>query len=124
MKIARNGKREILFEWYKGERHMGRGTIRQMAQKQNVTYNRMCWLCTPSAHKVTPDDKQWYKFPLDENSHAVYAVYKGDTEIASGTAQEIAEQLSVKKKRVYHWATASTHERDKGNRIISVRIDK
>lgn len=123
MSIARNGKREMLFDWYRGEQYMGEGTIRQMALKQKVSYSRMCWLCTPSAHKVTPDDKQWYKFPVDKNIHAVYSVYKGDTEIASGTAQEIADRLGVAKKRVYHWATSSTHERDKGNRIISVRID-
>lgn len=123
MAVARNGKREIPFEWFRGEEFIGAGTIREMAQKQNVSYSHMCWLCTPSAHKVTSDENQWYKFPLDENTHALYAVYKGDVLIASGTAQEIADELGVKKKRVYHWATASARERDKGNRIVSLRLD-
>lgn len=124
MTISRNKKKEILYEWYQGDNYMGTGTIREMSEQQGVSYNRMCCLCTPSVQETMPLEQQWYKFPLEEKRYALYDVYKGNTLLAHGTAQEIAEEMGVAKEKVYMWAAPAILKRDKGNRIIVVRVDE
>lgn len=117
-------KKEMVFEWYQGDHYMGKGTIREMAEQQGVSYNRMCCLCTPSVQENMPLEKQWYKFPLEEKRYALYDVYKGNVLLAHGTAQEIAEELDVPKERVMVWSAPATLKRDKGNRIVAFRVDE
>lgn len=54
----------------------------------------------------------------------VYAAYRGEENIADGTAEELAAKLGVKPKTVRKWATPSYHRRNKGQRIIVVKIGK
>lgn len=123
MAVSRNGKREMVYEWYQGDHYMGTGTIRQMAQRRGVSYNHMCWLCAPSVHERTPHEQQWYKFPLEEKRYALYDVYRGNVLLAHGTAQEIAEEMGVPKERITVWSAPATLKRDRGNRIIAIRVD-
>lgn len=41
----------------------------------------------------------------------IYAVYKGEEMIASGTAKECAEKLGVKVKTIHHYNTPSYKKR-------------
>ena len=55
---------------------------------------------------------------------AIYAVYKGEDLLMTGTAKEIAEAEGVSLKTVY-WRTSPTNaKRDNGKRKILVRIDE
>lgn len=55
---------------------------------------------------------------------AEYVMYKGDDIIAIGTAQEIADQLGIKKKTVYGYACQYTDKyRNKGKHKIAVRTN-
>jgi len=55
---------------------------------------------------------------------AIYAVYKGEDLLMTGTAKEIAEAEGVSLKTVY-WRTSPTNaKRDGGKRKILVRIDE
>lgn len=54
----------------------------------------------------------------------IYAAYRGEENVADGTAEELATKLGVKPKTVRKWATPSYHRRNKGRRIIIVKIGK
>ncbi|ARU65463.1 hypothetical protein FWK45_08765 [Histophilus somni] len=54
----------------------------------------------------------------------IYAAYRGEINVADGTAEELAMKLGVKTKTVYKWATPSHHRRNKGQQIIIVKLDK
>lgn len=54
----------------------------------------------------------------------IYAAYRGEINVADGTAEELAVKLGVKAKTIRKWATPSYHRRNKGQRIIVVKLDK
>lgn len=54
----------------------------------------------------------------------IYAAYRQDINIADGTADELAQKLGVKAKTIRKWATPSYHKRNKGRRIIVVKLDR
>lgn len=54
----------------------------------------------------------------------IYAVYRDDENVADGTAEELARKLGVKPKTIRKWATLSYHKRNKGQRLIVVRLEK
>ncbi|OOR95810.1 hypothetical protein B0186_11200 [Canicola haemoglobinophilus] len=54
----------------------------------------------------------------------IYAAYRGDENVADGTAEELASKLGVKLKTIRKWATPSYHKRNKGQRLIIVKIGK
>lgn len=54
----------------------------------------------------------------------IYAAYRGETNIADGTAEELGRKLGVKPKTIRKWATPSYHKRNKGRRIIVVKLDR
>lgn len=54
----------------------------------------------------------------------IYAAYRNDENIADGTAEELAQKLGVKPKTIRKWATPSYQKRNKGQRIIVVKLEK
>lgn len=54
----------------------------------------------------------------------IYAAYRGDENVADGTAEELASKLGVKPKTIRKWATPSYQKRNKGQRLIVVKLDK
>ena len=53
---------------------------------------------------------------------AVYMLYKGEKPLIMGTAKELAEQLNVKKETIYFYSSPAYHRRDKGKRIVAVKV--
>ncbi|CAM3605350.1 hypothetical protein ERUR111494_02480 [Erysipelothrix urinaevulpis] len=53
-----------------------------------------------------------------------YALYKGDDFITIGTAQELSDYLNVKKNTIYFLATPENKRRNKGNRLVVVKIEE
>lgn len=54
----------------------------------------------------------------------IYAAYRDDVNVADGTAEELAKLLGVKPKTIRKWATPSYHQRNKGQRLIVVKLEK
>lgn len=54
----------------------------------------------------------------------IYAAYRGETNIADGTAEELGRKLGVKPKTIRKWATPSYHKRNQGRRIVVVKLDR
>ncbi|MGX2968773.1 hypothetical protein [Ursidibacter sp. B-7004-1] len=54
----------------------------------------------------------------------IYAAYRDDVNVADGTAEELARKLGVKPKTIRKWATPSYHKRNKGQRLIVVKLEK
>ncbi|MGY4673928.1 hypothetical protein ACWIVU_00370 [Ursidibacter arcticus] len=54
----------------------------------------------------------------------IYAAYRDDENVADGTAEELARKLGVKPKTIRKWATPSYHKRNKGQRLIVVRLER
>lgn len=55
----------------------------------------------------------------------IYAAYRGEEEnVADGTAEELAIKLGVTAKTVRKWSTPSYHRRNKGQRVIVVKLGK
>lgn len=55
----------------------------------------------------------------------IYAVYRGETNLADGTASEIAKKLNISPASVRNRATPSYQKRDKGkNQIIIIKLGK
>ncbi len=54
----------------------------------------------------------------------IYAAYRGDENVADGTADELASKLGVKPKTIRKWATPSYQKRNKGQRLIVVKLEK
>ncbi|MGX3067486.1 hypothetical protein [Ursidibacter arcticus] len=54
----------------------------------------------------------------------IYAAYRDDVNVADGTAEELARKLGVKPKTIRKWATPSYHKRNKGQRLIVVRLER
>lgn len=54
----------------------------------------------------------------------IYAAYRHDENVADGTVEELAKKLGVKPKTVRKWATPSYQKRNRGKRLIIVKLDK
>lgn len=54
----------------------------------------------------------------------IYAVYRGEQNLADGTAEEIATKLGVNPKTIRNWATPTQHKKDKGQRLVVVKLGK
>ena len=52
-----------------------------------------------------------------------YALYRGDDFIDLGKPQELAERNNVTIKTIYWLATEQNHKRDKGNRLVAIKIE-
>ena len=52
----------------------------------------------------------------------IYMLYKGEKPLIEGTAKELAEQLNVKKETIYFYSSPAYHKRDKGNRLVAVKV--
>lgn len=54
----------------------------------------------------------------------IYAMYKGDTYIDQGTADELSRKHHFKKHRVYELASKRLHKRSKGNATLMYRMEE
>lgn len=54
----------------------------------------------------------------------IYAVYRGEENLGDGTAEELAKKLNVSEKTIYSSATVARRERDKGKRLVVIKLDK
>ena len=54
----------------------------------------------------------------------IYALYKGDEQLAEGTLDELIKKLNVKKKTLLFYQSAvNSIKRNKGNRRVLVRVE-
>lgn len=56
-------------------------------------------------------------------SMAEYAVYKGDQFIDQGTADYLSDRLGVKRATIIWLQSPTNRKRDKGNRMVAVKVD-
>lgn len=54
----------------------------------------------------------------------IYAAYRNDENVADGTVEELAKQLGVKAKTIRKWATPSYQKRNRGKRLVIVKLGK
>ena len=54
----------------------------------------------------------------------IYAVYRGEENLGDGTAEELAKKLNVSEKTIYSSATVARCKRDKGKRLVVIKLDK
>lgn len=54
----------------------------------------------------------------------IYAVYRGEENLGDGTAEELAKKLNVSEKTIYCSTTAARRERDKGKRLVVIKLGK
>lgn len=54
----------------------------------------------------------------------IYAVYRGEENLGDGTAEELAKKLNVSEKTIYCSVTAARRERDKGKRLVVIKLGK
>lgn len=54
----------------------------------------------------------------------IYAVYRSGKNIADGTAEELARVLGVSVKTVRKLASPSYQNKDKGKRLVIIKLDK
>lgn len=54
----------------------------------------------------------------------IYAVYQGEQNIADGTAEELAKKLNTSTENIYALATPAAHRKNKGKRLIVIKLDK
>ena len=57
------------------------------------------------------------------NMAVEYAVYKGDKFIDQGTADYLADRLGVKRATIIWLQSPTNLKRDKGNRMVAVKVD-
>ena len=53
----------------------------------------------------------------------IYSLYKGDVELAFGTAEEIAKKMGISKKTVYYYRTPVHKKRTKRKDKIKILIE-
>lgn len=58
------------------------------------------------------------------SSKVVYAVYKGESFLDLGTAEELARKFKVKRETVWFWNSPANKKRNRKNRIIAIKIEK
>ena len=54
----------------------------------------------------------------------IYAVYKGEENLADGTAEELSKKFGVKVDTLRFWASPASHKRNKGQRLIVIKLGK
>lgn len=54
----------------------------------------------------------------------IYAVYRGEDNLGDGTAEELARKLNISEKTIYNSATVARGKRDKGKRLVVIKLDK
>ncbi|MDP8079546.1 hypothetical protein [Phocoenobacter skyensis] len=56
----------------------------------------------------------------------IYAVYRGDRNIADGTTNELAQKLGINKYTVYKWASKSHRNsiKEDGNAIFAIKLGR
>ena len=52
------------------------------------------------------------------------AVYRGDEFLMIGTIKECAEKLNLTEKAIRHSLTPTAHKENKGNALVSIRLDE
>ncbi|WP_424410394.1 hypothetical protein [Pasteurella sp. PK-2025] len=52
----------------------------------------------------------------------IYAVYRGDTNIADGTAEELAKKLNKTIDNIHYLASKRNHSLETQNRLIAIPI--
>lgn len=52
-----------------------------------------------------------------------YALYKGDVLLAIGTLDELAEFRGVTRNTFYWYSMPENLRRDKGNKVIAIKLD-
>lgn len=60
-----------------------------------------------------------------EGKHEIYAVYKGEEIIGTGTVYELSKMFKVRKETIYFWATPANHKRmsfKQRKRKVAVRV--
>ncbi|MDA5607120.1 hypothetical protein [Pasteurella multocida] len=57
-------------------------------------------------------------------SRQIYAVYRGEKNLGDGTAEELAKKLNVTKERIYSMSTPHSTKRDKGQRLVIIKLGK
>ena len=54
----------------------------------------------------------------------IYALYKGDEQLAEGTLDELTKKFNVKKKTLlFYQSPVHSIKRNKGNRRVLVRVE-
>ena len=63
---------------------------------------------------------------MANQNRMIYALYKGDTNIADGTAFELAKQLGVQAKTIRYMATKAHRKRVKssGDAMFAIKIGR
>lgn len=54
----------------------------------------------------------------------IYAAYRNDENVADGTAEQLAKKLGVKPKTIRKWATPSYQKRNRGQRLVIVKLGR
>ena len=54
----------------------------------------------------------------------IYAVYRGEENLGDGTVKELANKLGISEKTIYSSATVARVKRDKGKRLVVIKLDK
>ncbi|HDR0674162.1 hypothetical protein K7G92_000699 [Pasteurella canis] len=57
-------------------------------------------------------------------SRQIYAVYRGEKNLGDGTAEELANKLKISKEKIYALCTPYAHKRDKGQRLVVIKLGK
>ena len=52
-----------------------------------------------------------------------YVLYKGEKVMMIGTAEALAKRLNVKKETIYFYSCPANKKRDKGNRLVAVKVN-
>ena len=52
----------------------------------------------------------------------IYALYKGDQFLMTGTGEECAEYLEVNRRYITYISTPSYHRRSDGNRVLAYKL--
>lgn len=58
--------------------------------------------------------------PKDTND---YALYKGDDLLAIGTLDELAAFRGVTRNTIYWYSMPENLKRDKGNKVVAIKLD-
>lgn len=57
------------------------------------------------------------------SKQSLFALYRGDEFIDVGTARELSEKHSISTQSIYWMATPANHKRDRGNRLLAIRLE-
>ena len=54
----------------------------------------------------------------------IYAVYRGEESFRSYPAEDLAKKFNIRKKTLYAMGSEAILKRNKGNRLIVIKLDK